>query len=191
VRTLAGQPHLGPGAASTRHQHGYWQVAFLPQAHLGWLARPLQGSLGPSGLHQAPRSGLRRDLQPRHQVRYRSGCPLPRPPRDWTDHQLDVKNAFLHGTLTQPTGFVDTARPELVCRLNRSLYDLKQVSQVWYSHFASYLTSLDFVEAKSDTSLFIYTTTTTSCFTSTTSCSRRPVLLFFSARSSLFSVTSR
>jgi hypothetical protein len=48
--------------------------------------------------------------------------------RDWVIHQLHVKNAFLHGTLTetvycsQSTGFVGTARPDLVCRLNRSLY---------------------------------------------------------------------
>jgi hypothetical protein len=48
--------------------------------------------------------------------------------RNWAIHQLDVKNAFLHGTLTetfycsQPTGFVDAANPDLVCRLNRSLY---------------------------------------------------------------------
>jgi hypothetical protein len=52
--------------------------------------------------------------------------------RNWVIHQLDVKNAFLHGTLTetvyysQPTGFIDDANPDLVCQLNRSLYDLKQ-----------------------------------------------------------------
>jgi hypothetical protein len=52
--------------------------------------------------------------------------------RDWAIHQLDVKNAFLHGTLTetvycsQPTGFVDADRLDLVCRLTRSLYGLKQ-----------------------------------------------------------------
>jgi hypothetical protein len=82
--------------------------------------------------------------------------------RDWPIHQLDVKNAFLHGTLTetiyfsQPTGFIDTAHPDLVCRLNRSLYGLKQASRAWYSRFATYLASIGFVEAKSDTSLFIY-----------------------------------
>jgi hypothetical protein len=82
--------------------------------------------------------------------------------RDWAIHQLDVKNVFLHGTLTetvycnQPTSFVDEARPDLVCRLNRSLYGLKQAPRAWYSHFASYLTSIGFVEAKSDMSLFIY-----------------------------------
>jgi hypothetical protein len=52
--------------------------------------------------------------------------------RDWAIHQFDVKNAFLHGTLvevvycSQPTGFVDAAHPDLVYRLNRSLYGLKQ-----------------------------------------------------------------
>jgi hypothetical protein len=33
---------------------------------------------------------------------------------------------------------------------------LKQLLRAWYSRFASYLLSLDFVEAKSDTSLFIF-----------------------------------
>lgn len=41
-------------------------------------------------------------------------------------------------------------------RLNKSLYGVKQAPQAWYSRFASFLLSLGFVEAKSDTSLFIY-----------------------------------
>jgi hypothetical protein len=81
---------------------------------------------------------------------------------DWSVHQLNVKNAFLHGTLfetaycSQPVGFVDPAHPQLVCRLNKSLYGLKQASRAWYHCFTSYLVSLGFVEAKSDTSLFVY-----------------------------------
>jgi len=77
-------------------------------------------------------------------------------------HQLDVKNAFLHGTLTetvyynQPDGFVDSSRSDLVCRLNKSLYGLKQVPRGCYSRFATFLHTLGFTEAKSDTSLFIY-----------------------------------
>jgi hypothetical protein len=80
----------------------------------------------------------------------------------WPIQQLDVKNVFLHGTLTetiyccQPTGFTDPAHPELVCHLRKSLYGLKQAPQAWYSRFASYLTTLGFTEAKSDTSLFIF-----------------------------------
>jgi len=82
--------------------------------------------------------------------------------RDWPIHQLDVKNTFLHGTLSetvycsQPTGFADPALPGHVCKLNRSLYGLKQAPRAWYSRFASFLLSLGFTEAKSDTSLFIY-----------------------------------
>jgi hypothetical protein len=82
--------------------------------------------------------------------------------KGWPVHQLDVKNAFLHGTLSetvycsQPAGFVDTAHPQLVCRLNKYLYNLKQAPREWYHCFASYLISLGFVEAKSDTSLFVY-----------------------------------
>jgi hypothetical protein len=82
--------------------------------------------------------------------------------RSWPVHQLDVKNAFLHDTLTetvycsQLAGFVDSDRPDLVCRLNKSLYGLKQAPRAWYSRFAAFLVTLGFVEAKSDTSLFIY-----------------------------------
>jgi hypothetical protein len=79
----------------------------------------------------------------------------------WPIQQLDVKNAFLRDTLSetvfcsQPMGFANSAKPDLVCRLNKSLYGLKQVPQARYSWFTTYLTSLRFIEAKSDTSLFI------------------------------------
>jgi hypothetical protein len=82
--------------------------------------------------------------------------------RNWAIHLLHIKNVFLHGTLTetvycsQPTGFVDAAHPDLICRLNHSLYGLKQALWAWYSCYATYLASIGFVEAKSDTSLFIY-----------------------------------
>jgi hypothetical protein len=82
-------------------------------------------------------------------------------PHDWPIQQLDVKNVFLHGILSetvfccQPTGFADLVHPNLVCRLRKSLYGLKQAPRAWYSRFAAYLTTLGFIEAKSDTSLFI------------------------------------
>jgi hypothetical protein len=44
----------------------------------------------------------------------------------------------------------------LVCRLRKSLYGLNQAPRAWYSRFATYLTTLGFIEAKSDTSLFIF-----------------------------------
>jgi hypothetical protein len=57
---------------------------------------------------------------------------------------------------TRPDGFEDSTHPDYVCRLNRSLYGLKQAPRAWYSRFASFLLRLGFVEAKTDTSLFIY-----------------------------------
>jgi hypothetical protein len=53
-------------------------------------------------------------------------------------------------------GFTDPAHPDLVYRLCKSLYRLKQAPQAWYNRFATYLTTLGFIEAKSDTSLFIF-----------------------------------
>jgi hypothetical protein len=73
-----------------------------------------------------------------------------------------VKNAFLHDTLSetiycsQPIGFVDPTQLDGICLLNKSLYWLKQTPRTWYNRFGMYTTSLVFVEAKSDTSLFIF-----------------------------------
>jgi hypothetical protein len=82
--------------------------------------------------------------------------------RDWPIQQLNVKNAFLHGTLSKtvfccrPMGFTNPAHPDMVCRLCKSLYRLKQPPRAWYSQLVAYPTTLGFIEAKSDTSLFIF-----------------------------------
>jgi hypothetical protein len=40
--------------------------------------------------------------------------------------------------------------------MHKSLYGLKQAPRAWYSRFTTYLLSMGFVEAKADTSLFIF-----------------------------------
>jgi hypothetical protein len=40
--------------------------------------------------------------------------------------------------------------------MRKSLYGLKQAPRTWYSRFATYLTTLGFIEVKSDISLFIF-----------------------------------
>nr|GFA65971.1 putative RNA-directed DNA polymerase [Tanacetum cinerariifolium] len=55
---------------------------------------------------------------------------------DWAIHQLDVKNAFLHGDLEevymkQPSGCVAQEEYGRVCKLKKALYGLKQSPRAW------------------------------------------------------------
>ncbi|GJQ89436.1 ribonuclease H-like domain-containing protein [Tanacetum coccineum] len=82
--------------------------------------------------------------------------------RQWPIHQLDVKNAFLHGHLTktvymyQPPEFTDSAHSDYVCLLQKSLYGLKQASRAWFQQFSSCIIRAGFYHSKTDSSLFIF-----------------------------------
>ncbi|CAH9133554.1 unnamed protein product [Cuscuta epithymum] len=82
--------------------------------------------------------------------------------RQWQLRQLDVNNAFLHGSLneevfmTQPPGYVDKCNPTHVCRLRKALYGLKQAPRAWYQELANFLLSSGFRKSQADNSLFIY-----------------------------------
>ncbi|CAJ2672156.1 unnamed protein product [Trifolium pratense] len=82
--------------------------------------------------------------------------------KSWCLHQLDVKNAFLHGNLDetvhmhQPPGFRHPQFPDHVCLLKKSLYGLKQASRAWYQRFTDYVATMGFSHSMSDHSLFIY-----------------------------------
>lgn len=55
----------------------------------------------------------------------------------WMLYQLDIKSAFLHSKpdkeiyMKQPPSFVAQGESRLVCKLQRSLYGLKQSPQAW------------------------------------------------------------
>jgi hypothetical protein len=83
---------------------------------------------------------------------------------EWLIHQLDVKNAFLHGSLQetvycqQPLGFEDASAPDHVCLLQKSLNGLKQAPRAWFQRFSTYIQTIGFTPSLTDTSLFVYHT---------------------------------
>ena len=58
---------------------------------------------------------------------------------------MDVKTTFLHGNLDeeiymkQPEGFTVKGKKELVSKLKKSLYNLKQFLRVCYQKFDMYI----------------------------------------------------
>lgn len=73
---------------------------------------------------------------------------------------FDVKTAFLHGDLTeeifmeQPPGFKDEQRSDLVCKLCRSIYGLKQAARAWNIKINEVLTHQNFLRSKADPCLY-------------------------------------
>ena len=72
--------------------------------------------------------------------------------QSWQLHQMDVKNAFLHGDLQEeiymklPSGMT-TSSPHDVCKLRRSLYGLKQAPRAWFEKFRSTLLFFSFTQS--------------------------------------------
>eukprot|EP00253_Pinus_taeda_P007769 PITA_07769 len=70
--------------------------------------------------------------------------------------KMDVKTKFLHGDLEeeiymkQPEGFAMKGKNELVCKLKKSLYGLKQSPRMWYQKFDIFIWGLGFTKSKAD-----------------------------------------
>ena len=70
--------------------------------------------------------------------------------------QFDVKTAFLHGQLDgstlymdQPEGF-STGEAGVVCRLNKSIYGLKQSPRCWLETFTRFMRGIGLIPTQSD-----------------------------------------
>ena len=77
----------------------------------------------------------------------------------WYLNQYDVKNAYLNGTLNEeiymrpPPGFNDGTNR--VCRLQKSIYGLKQAGNVWNNTLTNALTDLSYRQIKSDYGVYV------------------------------------
>ena len=81
----------------------------------------------------------------------------------WSLSQMDVKNAFLHGELEEevymkiPPGHPLCGDPSRVCKLNKSIYGLKQSPRAWHAKLSSTLEDLGFTRSSADSSLYVQT----------------------------------
>ncbi|KAJ8576928.1 hypothetical protein ON010_g2280 [Phytophthora cinnamomi] len=79
--------------------------------------------------------------------------------RGWAILQYDVKTAFLYGDLDeevymeQPPGFGEDS-PRFVCRLKKSLYELKQAPRVWNKTLHKFLSKIGLERLDSDYGLY-------------------------------------
>nr|GEU59590.1 hypothetical protein [Tanacetum cinerariifolium] len=81
--------------------------------------------------------------------------------KSFTMLQMDVKTAFLHGSLKedvyvfQPEGFIDADHPSHVYKLKKALYGLKQAPRAWYDELSTFLLHNHFFKGTIDPTLFI------------------------------------
>lgn len=79
---------------------------------------------------------------------------------DWPLHQLDIKNAFLHGDLKeevymeQPPGYVAQRKYGKVCRLRKSLYGLKESPCAWFGRFSDIVLEYGMKKSNCDHTVF-------------------------------------
>ncbi|RVW40158.1 Retrovirus-related Pol polyprotein from transposon RE1 [Vitis vinifera] len=80
--------------------------------------------------------------------------------QQWMIHQLDIKNAFLHGDLEeevyleQPPGFVAQGEYGKVCRLKKAFYGLKQSPHAWFGKFSKKIQAFGMNKSEKDHSVF-------------------------------------
>lgn len=80
---------------------------------------------------------------------------------EWECHHMDVKTAFLNGELQeeiymeQPEGYIKQGEEQLVCKLIKSLYGLKQSPRAWNKKLNEELTKAGFARCESDHCVYL------------------------------------
>ena len=79
--------------------------------------------------------------------------------KNWNLYQHDVKNAFLHGDLEEeiymdlPQGY-KTYLSNKVCKLQKTIYGLKQSPRAWFGKFTNVMKSFGYCQCNQDHTLF-------------------------------------
>ena len=76
-------------------------------------------------------------------------------------HQMDVSTAFLNGKMkediymSQPEGYIQEGKENMVCKLNRSIYGLKQASRCWYDTLDNFLKETKYKQCTADSCIYL------------------------------------
>lgn len=79
---------------------------------------------------------------------------------DYEIWQMDVKTAFLNGSLDeciymkQPEGFITSGQENLLCKLNKSIYGLKQASRSWNTCFDQSIKTFGFDQCHDESCVY-------------------------------------
>ena len=79
---------------------------------------------------------------------------------DYEIWQMDVKTAFLNGNLEedvymiQPEGFVDPTNAGKICKLQKSIYGLKQASRSWNKRFDEVIKAFGFIQVVGESCIY-------------------------------------
>ena len=78
--------------------------------------------------------------------------------------QVDIKGAYLNGWpdddvvyTCQPDGFIIKGKEDFVCKLNKSMYGLKQSGRVWHHTLRSKHQKISFTPGEANTTIFSQT----------------------------------
>ncbi len=81
---------------------------------------------------------------------------------DYEIKQMDVMNAFLNAKVNdnvymeQPPGYGSTKNPNLICKLTKAVYGIKQAPNLWNEEINTFMKTNAFIPCKSDTCLYTY-----------------------------------
>lgn len=154
---------------TTLKNNGTWELTELPSGKktvgCKWLFTTKYNSDGSVNMHKARL--VAKGYTQTHDIDYQETFAKLNTTRvllslaanlDWPLMQLDVKNVFLNGELSEevymdfPSGFEN---PEgKVCKLKKSLYGLKQSPRASFSRFTQVVTSRGYSQGQADHTLF-------------------------------------
>ncbi|KAK3037179.1 hypothetical protein RJ639_031066 [Escallonia herrerae] len=130
------------------------------------VVTPSQSEFDTPHATDTPHQSLTEDAPEPHRKqlphRLTRGIPKPTYEPELCSKQFDVKNAFLHGELSEevymelpPGCMMPKTDSQKVCKLQKALYGLKQSPRAWFGRFTKSMRAFGYHQSNSDHTLFL------------------------------------